>query len=82
MRKILQIIPAQGVIAVFNENDGEARYPVVCWALVEDSDPDAAEFGGALQSVVGLTLLASSSWLSEVDSGGSPVTFVGYGYAH
>ena len=82
MRKILQVIPAQGVIAVFDEGGSKSRYPVVCWALVEDSNPDDVEFGGPMQDVVGMTLLDGSPRLTEVDSGDSQGAFVGYEYAH
>ena len=43
MKRIVQIIPADGWYAVFCESDDKQRQPahtekLVCWALVEDSD--------------------------------------------
>lgn len=78
MRKILQIIPAQSAIAVFEEDGKRVEYPIVCWALVEDSDPDDAEWGGPIQSVVGMTILSGSAALSEVDSEESSAEFIEY----
>ena len=35
--EIQQIIPAGGWAAVYTEAGGERSYPLICWALVEDS---------------------------------------------
>ena len=48
---VRQIIPAVGVVAVFK--DGK-RYPVVCWALVNEDTGDEAI--GVLHHVVGMIL--------------------------
>ena len=34
----LQIIPAVDWFAVYGEGDREARYPLICWALVRDAN--------------------------------------------
>ena len=63
--KILQIIPAHGVEAVFAEDSGENAYPVICWALIEIVDEDDEPY----QKVIGMTLLDDSQILGRVDSG-------------
>ena len=47
-KKILQIIPADGWLAVFtNEDKTRTKFPLVCWALVED------EHGQSVQGMYG-----------------------------
>jgi hypothetical protein len=46
-RKILQIMPAAGWAAIYNEDDDELVTPLVGWALVQAAD-------GTSVSVVGL----------------------------
>ena len=73
---ILQIIPASGVSAVFD--DGE-KYPVVCWALVElyvdDEDPPAR-----YQNVIGMVLVDGVSYLETVEDAGVAGKFTRYVY--
>ena len=46
MRKIIQIIPAEDIVAEY-EIDGRTEiYPVICWALVEYYDMDDDDLNG------------------------------------
>ena len=42
VRKIVQIIPAEGWFAVYGDDDGKPTIlvPLVCWALYEDEEGD------------------------------------------
>lgn len=50
-RTILQIIPASGWFAIYKNREDNAtmRFPLVCWALVQEIDGD-----GAYRFVVGM----------------------------
>ena len=44
-RTILQIVPAQpGIASVYRDGDHLYRFPVVCWALIEERCPDGDVF--------------------------------------
>lgn len=73
--KIIQIIPAHGVEAVFLEDGKESAYPVVCWVLVEMMDDEDYELR---QEVIGMTLCADFNVLVRVDHEGK---FIRYQYS-
>lgn len=76
-RRILQIIPATGIAAAFREDGKECSYPVICWALVEDTEEDGTMF----QWVVGMTIIDGQIFLDEIDGIESPNGFIRYEYA-
>jgi len=68
-RTILQIIPAPSWFATYkNRETGEVmRFPLVCWALVQEIDAD-----GAIRFVVGMDNMQEVGYCDNVSN------FVGY----
>jgi len=78
----VQIIPAIGVTAVYKEKDGtESRYPVVCWALEEETEFD---FDGSVivtTEVIGMILVEGAYYVARVTEFEIYEHFIGYEYA-
>lgn len=73
--RIIQIIPAPTICAVFRMGDGTLKkLPVVCWALVEHTEEDS---GRPYQTVVGMTI-GTSQCLIETTDPSAEGTFVSY----
>ena len=81
-RKILQIIPASGVDAKFQDKESKefTTYTVVCWALTEEvwGQEDGEE--NLDNIVVGMIFLQKDSELSFVDCQEGPEKFIEYEY--
>ena len=73
MKKILQIIPAEGWFAIFTHDDKtRSKNPLVCWALVEDGEEiwvEGMDGGEYVEFCSNITNFSGYEHLSEAPIG-------------